>query len=154
MSSETLTVVLQQLSTAPDVERVRQVVRTVARTLVGADGVTFVIRDGDRCCYVEEDAIGPLWKGQQFPITSCVSGWVMLNAAAAVIPDVYSDPRVPPEVYRPTFVKSLAMVPVGREDPLAAIGAYWARHHVATDEEIEILQALGDSAALALERLD
>ena len=152
MSSETLTVVLQQLTTAPDVARVREVVRNVARKLVGSDGVSIVVRYGDRCCYVEEDAIGPLWKGQQFAMSSCVSGWVMLNATAAVIPDVYSDPRVPSDVYRETFVMSMAMVPVGRQNPLAAIGAYWARRHVATEEEVEILLALGDSAALALQR--
>jgi GAF domain-containing protein len=152
MSQEVLAVTLQELASAPDVERITHVVRTVARTLVGADGVTFVVRQGDQCCYVEEDAIGPLWKGQQFPITACVSGWVMLNAQHAIIPDVYADPRVPSDAYRPTFVKSLAMVPVGQDNPLAAIGAYWARPHTATDAEVEILLALADSAALALYR--
>jgi GAF domain-containing protein len=75
----------------------------------------------------------------------------MLNATSAVIPDIYADPRVPGDAYRSTFVKSLAMVPVGRPIPFAAIGAYWARHHDATNEEVEILQALADSAALALQ---
>ena len=152
MSEHALAVTLQELASAPDVERITHVVGTVARTLVGADGVTFVLRQGDQCCYVEEDAIGPLWKGQQFPLSACVSGWVMLHAQPAVIPDVYADPRVPPDAYRRTFVKSLAMVPVGQDNPLAAIGAYWATHHTATDEELEILHALADSAALALYR--
>jgi GAF domain-containing protein len=151
VSRENLTVLLKELSGAPDVMRVAEVVRTVARTLVGADGVTFVVRNGDRCCYVEENAIGPLWKGQQFPMTECVSGWVMLNATSVIIPDIYADRRVPADAYRSTFVKSLAMVPVGRPVPFAAIGAYWARHHEATNEEVEILQALADSAALALQ---
>jgi GAF domain-containing protein len=152
MSEEVLTATLHELATAPDVERITHVVRTVARTLVGADGVTFVMRQGELCCYVEEDAIGPLWKGQQFPLTACVSGWVMLNAQPAIIPDVYADARVPPDAYRRTFVKSLAMVPVGQDNPLAAIGAYWAHHHTATEEEVDILRALADSAALALYR--
>src|SRR5262249_50819595 len=105
------------------------VVRTVARQLTGADGVTFVLRDGDECVYVEEDAVGPLWRGRRFPMTQCVSGWVMTNALDAVILDIYNDPRVPVEAYRPTFVRSMAMVPVGAP-PLGAIGAYWARPHL------------------------
>ena len=67
-----------------------------------------------------------------------------------VIPDIYSDDRIPHDAYRPTFVKSLAMVPVRREDPIAAIGAYWADYHVATPVEIGVLQSLADAAALAL----
>jgi signal transduction histidine kinase len=42
------------------------------------------------------------------------------------------------------------MMPVRREDPIAAIGAYWAAHHVATPMEIGVLQSLADAAALAL----
>ena len=74
----------------------------------------------------------------------------MLNRQHVVIPDIYSDDRIPHDAYRPTFVKSLVMVPVRREDPIAAIGAYWAAYHVATPMEIGVLQSLADAAALAL----
>ena len=127
------------------------VVRTVARELIGADGVSFIVRQGERCYYVEEDAVGPLWKGQHFPLAQCVSGWVMVNRTPVVIPDIYADARVPADAYRPTFVRSMAMVPVGRETPIAALGAYWADHHEATASQLEVLQALADSAALAVE---
>jgi hypothetical protein len=129
------------------VQRVMDVVRTAARQLVGADGVTFVRRDGDYCLYLEEDAVGPLWKGQRFPLDLCVSGWVISNDAAAVIPDIYSDPRVLVEAYRPTFVRSMAMVPFGRP-PIGAIGAYWARPHEATQSQLETLAAIADSALI------
>ena len=124
-------------------------VRTTARTLVGADGVTFVLRDGDFSYYVEEDAVGPLWKGQRFLSSQCVSGWVMTHAEPAVIPDIYQDPRVPIEAYRNTFVRSMAMVPIGAENPVGAIGAYWATPHRATDTEINLLVALAQSALTA-----
>jgi two-component system CheB/CheR fusion protein len=74
----------------------------------------------------------------------------MLRRQHVVIPDIYSDDRIPHDAYRPTFVKSLLMVPVRREDPIAAIGAYWAAYHVATPLEIGVLQSLADAAALAL----
>jgi signal transduction histidine kinase len=126
------------------------VLRECARRVTGADGITVVLRDGDLCHYVEEDAIGPLWKGRRFPMESCISGWCMLNRQQVVVPDIYVDPRIPHEAYRPTFVRSLAMTPIRTEDPIGAIGAYWARHHEASLVELEVLQALGDSAALAI----
>lgn len=112
---EDLIGVVQQLSLARDVAAVTDIVRSAARSLTGADGATFVLRDGDQCFYAEEDAIAPLWKGQRFPMSACISGWVMLNGQPAVIDDIYADPRIPADAYRPTFVKSLAMVPVRRE---------------------------------------
>lgn len=130
-------------------EHVMKVVRTTARQLISADGVTFILREGEHCVYVEEDAIGPLWKGQRFPLGACVSGWAMLNARSAVIPDIYADPRVPVDAYRPTFVRSMAMVPIGTP-PIGAIGAYWASHHEATESELETLQAIADSALIQL----
>jgi GAF domain-containing protein len=130
---------------------VMEVVRTAARALIGADGVTLVFRDGHECAYVEEDAIGPLWKGQRFPLTECVSGWVIIHETPAVIPDIYADPRVPIDAYRRTFVKSMAMVPIGKANPIGAIGAYWSAPHEATPSQIETLTALADSARLAFD---
>src|ERR1043165_3508667 len=118
--------VVQELSLARDVAAVQDITRRAARALTGADGATFVLRDGDRCYYADEDAIAPLWKGQRFPMSACISGWAMLHRQPAIIEDIYSDDRIPHDAYRPTFVKSLLMVPVRAEDPVAAIGAYWA----------------------------
>src|SRR6185503_6608755 len=114
--------VIEDLSTARTALDVAAVVRTAARRISGADGVTFVLRDGEECWYVDEDAIGPLWKGRRFPMASCISGWAMLRGETVVVPDVYADERIPHDAYRPTFVKSLVMTPVRPADPIAAIG--------------------------------
>lgn len=84
-------------------------------------------------------------------MNTCISGWVMLNARPAVIRDVYRDHRIPVDAYLPTFVKSLAMVPIRRKAPVGAIGNYWAEQHLATEEEVAILQALADTTSVALE---
>ena len=122
-----------------------------ARGMIGADGATFVLRDSDHCFYADENAISPLWKGRRFPMAGCISGWVMMNRMPAVIPDIYYDTRIPADAYRPTFVKSLAMVPVRRLAPIAAIGNYWATHHEVTKQELSTLQSLADAVATALE---
>jgi signal transduction histidine kinase/ActR/RegA family two-component response regulator len=78
----------------------------------------------------------------------------MLNAIPAVITDVYADARIPHDVYRRTFVKSLIMVPVRERDPVAAIGAYWAMQHEASAQEVHVLQTLANAAALALANVE
>jgi signal transduction histidine kinase len=149
-ASRELVSLVQRLSVCRDMESVMALVRRAARTLTGADGVTFVLREGETCFYADEDAISPLWKGQRFPLDTCISGWVMLHQQPAVIEDVFSDPRIPHAVYRRTFVQSLVMMPVRSEDPIAAIGAYWATRHRPTDAEVDLLHAVAQAAAVAL----
>lgn len=151
---EHLVLVVQQLSLARDIDTVTRIVRTAARELTGADGATFVLRDKDKCYYADEDAISPLWKGSRFPINNCISGWAMLNKKAVAIDDIYADDRIPHDAYRPTFVKSLAMVPIRRLDPIGAIGNYWADHHVPNEEEIKLLQSLADITAVTIENVN
>ena len=151
--SERLVSAIQGLSLARDLSSVCDIVRRAARELTGADGATFVLRDHDRCYYVDEDAIAPLWKGKKFPMSACISGWVMTHCQPVVVPDIYDDPRIPHEAYRPTFVKSMAMVPIRTVSPIGAIGNYWASPHTATDDELHLLQALADSTSVALENI-
>lgn len=144
---------IQQLSLTRDLDSITKIVRHAARELTGADGATFVLRDGDKCYYYDEEAIAPLWKGQKFPMSQCISGWVMMNRQPVMIKDIYVDPRVPIDAYRPTFVKSILMVPIRTEAPIGAIGNYWAHEHVPTAEEMQLLQALADSTSIAMENV-
>lgn len=145
--------VIQQLSFARDLATIHEIVRHAARGLCGADGATFVLRENGMCYYADEDAIAPLWKGMRFPMDACISGWSMIHRRAAVISDIYADSRIPAEAYRPTFVKSLAMVPIRSLDPIGAIGVYWATRHAADAHHIRVLQALADSTAVAMENV-
>lgn len=141
---------VEQLATAGSLDDVIAIVRETARDICGADGVCFVLKEGDFCHYVEEHAIGPLWKGRRFPLTACISGWCMLHDEPAVIPDIYLDARIPHDAYRPTFVKSLVMVPVKTTEPIAAIGTYWAKTRDFGAEELGLIAALGRSTSAAI----
>lgn len=141
---------VEELSTITRFDEIQSHVARTAREIVGADGVTFVLREGTLCHYVEESAIGPLWKGQRFPMSACISGWSMLNASTAVVPDIYSDPRIPIDAYEPTFVRSLVMVPIGLKDPLGAIGAYWSNKRTFDQETVALLEGLARSTASAV----
>jgi two-component system CheB/CheR fusion protein len=145
-----LVAVVGELENAHDLEKVTAVVRRAIRALTGADGATFVLREGSLVRYVDEDAIGPLWKGIAFPIRSCVSGWVIEHDRATAVADVYDDPRVPIEAYRSTFVRSMAMAPIRGSQPVGALGAYWAKTGAPTEEKLGILQGLADAVGAAL----
>jgi two-component sensor histidine kinase len=146
--------VLRRLCAARTIEEVIETVTPAARQMLQADGVTFVLREQEQCYYADEDAIGPLWKGRRFPIDACVSGWCMIERRPAVIGDVFQDPRIPQDAYRPTFVRSLVMVPVRQDDPIAAMGAYWREVRDASAAEVELLQAIANAAGLALTNVE
>lgn len=144
---------VERLASAPDELGVAAILRTAARRLTGADGVSIVLKKNDRVHYVDEDAVSPLWKGQDFPIDACISGWAIKNKQTVVISDITGDPRIPLEAYKRTFVKSLAMAPVGLPDPTAAIGAYWSTMRRPTDEEVRALETMARAASVALENV-
>lgn len=147
---------IQMLRDAESVEEVQLTLKASARAGVKAHGVTIVRLDDDgHCNYADEDAMSPLWKGQRFPVDRCISGWAMMNGQTVVVPDIRVDDRIPQDAYRPTFVRSLVMVPIRRsESPIGAIGAYWADLHQASADEVAILERLAAAAATALVRVD
>lgn len=150
---EFLVETVQQVSLARDLDAVMAIVQVAARQLAEADGATFILRDGDGCFYASEDAIGPLWKGQRLPASTCVSGWAMSNRTPVCISNVFEDSRIPAEAYRSTFVRSLAIVPIRAHEPIGAIGIYWAQEHTPSTEQLKLLQALADSTGVAMENL-
>jgi signal transduction histidine kinase len=151
---EKLLQTVQELSMARDLDTIMAIVRKAARALTGADGATFVLRDGECCYYAEEDAIEPLWKGKRFPLQRCISGWAMLHREAVLLEDIYADARIPADAYRPTFVKSLVMVPIRRLKPVGAIGNYWAVQQKPSETNVRLLQALADSTSIAMENVE
>ncbi|PZP55703.1 MAG: hypothetical protein DI586_05960 [Micavibrio aeruginosavorus] len=143
--------VAQDLTGCRDLGMVMDIVRRAARYMTGADGATFVLRDDDKCYYADECSISPLWKGQRFPMSACISGWVMNNSRSVVIPDVYTDSRIPLDVYKRTFVRSMAMVPIRKYKALGAIGNYWSYTRYTSAEELRLLEDLASITAAAIE---
>jgi L-methionine (R)-S-oxide reductase len=142
-----------QLDAARSQEDVVSVLRKTAREIVGSDGIAVILREGESVFYAAEDAIEPLWRGRRFALTACVSGWAILNDATAIVPDIACDPRVPIAAYRTTSMRSLVVVPIGRPEPVAALGAYWCASVIPDDTTVCRLEALAARAASALARL-
>lgn len=145
--------IVEQLSLARSIDEVTGIVSRAARTLTQADGAAFVLREGDESHYVDEDTAEPTWKGRRFPVGRCICGWAMLNHRVAVIEDIYADLRIPIDLYAATPVKSLVAVPVRTASPVGAIVAHWSQERRASGDEIELLQALADTASIALDNV-
>ncbi|MFD1788933.1 GAF domain-containing protein [Sphingomonas floccifaciens] len=125
---------------------------STARAAIGCDGVTLVRRDADSVEYLTEDAISPLWRGQRFPIRICLSGQALLARSTIVIPDIALDKRVPLNAYLATFVRSMAVVPIGHDDPQLALGAYWKAVQPIEPLTIERMIRLADATAAIIDR--
>ena len=151
--SRLLVEAIEKLAGAGEINDIVATLRATARRLIGADGIAVILREDEQCWYVEEDAMGPLWKGHRFPLASCISGWAMLHKETLVIADIRHDPRIPQELYSSTFVRSLLMVPVRSDDPIGAIGAYWSDCYRATDAQVETLERLARATATAMENV-
>ncbi len=147
-----LTRAIEDLSIAASMEAVTRIVSRAARLLAGADGASFVLREADQSFYLDEDAIAPLLHGRR--LATDLSGWAMEQRKTALVTDVFNDPRVSPDLHRPTFVRSMAMIPVRPEDPIAALGLYWADHHTPPTATLRQLEILANSAAVAMENLE
>jgi PAS domain S-box-containing protein len=144
-----LAALYRDLAGSLETHEVTSTICRAVRDLIGADGATFVLHEGEEVYYADENAIAPLWKGQRFPVSSCISGWSILERQPAVVEDIYSDKRIPSEAYRQTFVKSLLMVPVRSINPVGAIGAYWATPHRASEDEVRLMQVVASAADLS-----
>lgn len=142
---------IEQLGSARTLDAVTHILRATARRIAGADGIAVILNDDGMCHYITEDAKAPLWAGMRFPQASCISGIAMRDQMTIVIPDVMADPRVPHAAYEPTFVRSMAMVPVGSPSPVAAVGAYWSEAATPSPAAVSMLEALSRAATTALE---
>lgn len=149
----TLIASIQELFLARDIKTIQQIVTKTARKISGADGATFVLNENGVCYYADEDAIAPLWKGKRFPMDACMSGWAIQHHESVIVKDIYQDDRIPIDTYKPTFVKSMAVVPIHRNDPLGAIGIYWSAVQETGREKMELIESLADSTAVAIENV-
>jgi signal transduction histidine kinase len=137
-----LVTIIHALSQVRTQDEIMKIVHAAAREFTDADGATFILKENGVSQGTDDDAI---------EIT--ISGWAINQKKAVAISDIEQDSRIPIDLYRPTFMKSLLAVPIQQDNPIGAIGTYWTDHHIATSEEIALLQALANAAGVALENV-
>lgn len=149
-----LSAAIERVGQAASAAEVVAALAATARGVVGSDGICMVERIGDEVEYLTEDAISPLWAGQRFPAAMCVSGQALAARAPIFIPDIMQDRRVPLNAYLATFVRSMAIVPIGVEAPRFAMGAYWRAARPIAPVALDRMSRLAAAGAAALERIE
>jgi diguanylate cyclase (GGDEF)-like protein len=147
-----LTSIVKKLSVSANLEEISQIVLYEARAISNSQGATFILKDKEMCHYFDEHTDFPSWKGQTIPASHCICGWAMDNGQVVNIPNIYNDSRVNLEKYRDTTIKSLLMVPILPSNSIGVIGNYWDNEHVPSQDTLNLLQALADITAIAIER--
>lgn len=153
---ETFVNLVQRLSQVSSESEITGTVTRAIRRLTDADGATFVLKEGESCYYTDEDTAAPAWIGSRFPLPQRIHGWAMAHSHTVVLDDVHGDGHVPPpcSAQRPGFLRSLVMVPVRTDGPIAAIGAYWSRPKQPSPSDVAMLEAIAHAATLAIKNLD
>jgi signal transduction protein with GAF and PtsI domain len=86
-------------------------------------------------------------------VTGSVSGRAILTRKPVVVRDVTIDPQyMYPDIARKENLKSMLIVPmITKEKPIGVINCYTSRTHDFTPGEVELIQAVANQAAIAIE---
>ena len=147
---ERLVQVVQELSRCRDVEAVVSEVCRAARQISGSDAAVLVVREGEFCHVLGEDSVAPHGKGRCYPLKDSVASLVIGNKQPIMLDDM-DDPRVSPIIARTGSMKSSAVVPMGKPEPIGILANLWRGRHRPTDDELKLMGMLADAAAVALE---
>jgi diguanylate cyclase (GGDEF)-like protein len=143
-SVEHLVSVIQELSRIRDMRTLHTVVCTAAHKLAGTDSAHIYLHTGG-----QEGA--RVEAGGRPPVDICIGKWVVQHRRPVLVSDIADDLRIPAEGRNSHGAKSMLMVPIRRSNPIGAIGSYWGQVYRPSEFELNMLQALADSTAMAIE---
>jgi len=149
-----------------------------ACSLIGANGASFILRDGPFFHHAERSGIAPAWQGVRFAPDEAPAGKVLAEGAPCFIPDSHADENA--TLYRPAGIGSLMIIPLpaqameaadamrARPSAVSGMGTppgsasvnrsaggieiYWAQKHEPQADEIHVVELLAATAAKALAR--
>ena len=141
-----------QLTDARDSDTIRALAVRAARQMSAADGAAYVGALGGRVSCLAEDAVSPVRAGRDDALDRSLEAWCLGQRVPAAVEDVYRDARIPRADFSRTFVRSLAVVPIQLQPEADALAVYWASRRLPSIEELELLEALAEHVAAALDR--
>jgi PAS domain S-box-containing protein len=147
----------QAIASTLDFESVLKLVIGEVRGLLDAEGASVLLRDpaSDELVFAAVAGVGAQeLAAARMPITQGIAGWVIRNRQHVLLEDAQSDPRFYPSIDQKTGLTTRSVVAV----PLRFKGAVWgvveavnSASGVFGERDVELLEALARSAAIALE---
>jgi diguanylate cyclase (GGDEF)-like protein len=147
-----LATALQDLSRCRSGPEVLAVLARSACDLAGADLATVALRDGASCHYAAEEGTMTFGPTRRVALAASTSGRAMLQARTLVVADVEGGLEAG-ALERSIAARSLVVAPIRVADPLGALGVYWSEPHKGGADVAELLEALAESAVVALGNL-
>jgi PAS domain S-box-containing protein len=142
-------------------EAVLKLVTNEIRDLLGVEGASILLRDPASDDLIFANTVGSASEqltGVRLPVTAGIAGWVARERQSALVNDAQHDPRFFNQIDSSTGLKTRSVMAV----PLMFKGALWgvaeainklpAGGHGQFDaDDLEMLEALASSAAIAIE---
>jgi hypothetical protein len=131
--------------------------RSAVCEIAGAHGMMLAARDGNEIVCVAQDPLSPVHTGDRFPFRLCLSGRTMLSGEPTIIPDVVLDKTVPLNAYFGTYMRTMAVIPLGPQLDGDArqmtMTIFWITVVPVDAATLDQLIALGEDAGRAFARL-
>ena len=141
---------VRDICAARDVRQWLAVTRERTRTLLGADGVAFIIQLADKCYCADDDPIAPFGSGRQEPTHS--AGWALNHRQTVIVSDLTAEPHLATDDWLTAGARSLLMVPVRKPFPIGTVVAYWRTEYRPSQHLGQIAELLAEAAAVAFAR--
>lgn len=165
MTAEALLQELAQVARAlggavepPGADRLLGSIAETARRLFGAQACSLALltEDGTELVYTTAAGAGAdSVTGLRLPVTRGLAGWVVQSGQPLAVADVRSDPRFAPDAAQATgyVPQALLAAPVVSDDAVLGVLSVLDRDAArpGADDDLLLLQAFCDQAALALE---
>ncbi len=143
------------LSSTLDLNALLELVISQVKSLLGVEAASVLLRDSfsDELVFAATTGSAGL-VGARMPITAGIAGWVMAEGRPALVADTQSDPRFYNRIDASTGLttRSLLAVPLMHKGTsLGVVEAVNRRSGTFDQHDLEVLEALASSAAIAIE---
>ena len=138
------------------IREILQLIVTMTAEMLGSKVCSLMLLDDKNISLKIEATQSPSEEYKTKPpvaVRSSVSGRAVLEKRHVIVPDVAKDPQYTyPDIARKENLRSLLVIPMMiKEKPIGVLNCYTAEVHAFTEEEIHLLQAVANQAAIAIE---
>ncbi len=146
----------QAASSTGSLDEALKIILNEALSALGAKAAVVLLLPPDAKELFCHTAAGPFageLKGQRFTLSQSIAGYVVREYQPVLLDDAYSDERFKPALFAEGMqIRAIAVVPISvQEEAIGVIEVISDQERAFTLEDIQLLQGLARSAAMAIE---
>lgn len=153
---ESLAKMSQTIAQGIYIREILQLIVTMTAEMVGSKVCSLMLLDekGSTLKIEATQSLSEEYKSKPpVPVKTSVSGRAVQEKRHIVVPDVAKDPRYTyPDIARKENLRSLLVIPMMiKGKPLGVLNCYTSEIHEFSDQEVQLVQAVANQAAVAIE---